>query len=131
MTWQQMTLVIAIMTMLSVTLQLQLAYSSTIEIPSYSDKPPITGPNGTNMFDVENGTETAEIPFVNGTATINVEEYQRCVDGKRDSYLQTQREMDVNTLDPAAIKDIEDHVKISMQNCIYLNSANTNNEETE
>jgi hypothetical protein len=102
---------------------INIAAASTIEVPTYSDKRfPITGPNGTTIIDFENNTETVSFPFVNDTATVNIEEYQRCVDNEHNSYLQIQREMNVNTLDPVFIKDLEDHVKIAMQNCIYLNS---------
>jgi hypothetical protein len=94
---------------------------------------PITDPNETTIIDVEkNGTETetTEIPFVNDTAvTINIEEFQTCVDIFNQSNLQMKREMKVNTLDPYWIDILKNESTIMMQNCIYLNNANEEEEQ--
>ncbi len=97
---------------------------STVEIPTYSDKYPVTGPNGTTVIDFENGTTTTEIPFVNGTATINAEEYETCVSNDDEANLRAHRETGLNTLDQFVVESLKNISMIAMQNCIYLNSAN-------
>ena len=103
------------------------SFALQVEIPTYSDKPPITGPNGTEILEIPADNSTINrltIPFVNGTATIDIGEYQTCVDKDNEMNLRAHREGGLNTLDPFIIESLKNISMVSMQNCIYLNSAN-------
>ncbi len=66
-----------------------------------------------------------EFPFVNGTpATINIEEYEVCTSIEDEANLRAHQEGGLNTLDPFVVASLKNISMISMQNCIYLNSAN-------
>jgi len=118
---------IILLSLLSMGTSVTTSFALQVEIPTYSDKPPITGPNGTEILEIPADNSTINrltIPFVNGTATIDIGEYQTCVDKDNEMNLRAHREGGLNTLDPFIIESLKNISMVSMQNCIYLNSAN-------
>ena len=119
---------IILLSLLSMGTAVTAAFALEVEIPTYSDKPPITGPNGTEILVIPADNSTINrlaIPFINGTeARIDIAEYQTCVDKDNEMNLRTHREAGLNTLDPFVKESLKNISMIAMQNCIYLNSAN-------
>jgi len=97
-----------------------------VEVPTYAVNETITGPNGTTFIELEHEDDTTlrDFPFVNDTATINIEEYEVCISEEDARALQAQKEMNMNTLDPFLLAILKNNSMVTMQNCIYLNSAN-------
>jgi hypothetical protein len=97
-----------------------------VEVPTYAVNETITGPNGTTFIEIEHEDDTTlrDFPFVNGTATINIEEYEVCVSSADAQVLESSLNMGFNTLEPKTIELLKNISMGSMQNCIYLNSAN-------
>lgn len=100
--------------------------STVVEIPTYSDSYPIAGPNGTTFIEVQHEDDTTlrDFPFVNGTATVDIAEYQKCVTDANDLKLLIGQQMELNTLGTTFTSQLEEDKMLAMQNCIYLNSAN-------
>ena len=122
-----MLLSIILLSLLSMGTTVTTSFALQVEIPTYSNQPPLTGPNGTEILVIPADNSTINrltIPFVNGTATIDIAEYQACVDKDNEMNLRAHREAGLNTLDPFVKESVKNISMNSMQNCIYLNSAN-------
>jgi hypothetical protein len=87
--------------------------SSKILIPTFdSDSSASTG---TQTIEYTNET-TLQIPYKNGTATIDIEEYKRCV---ADSNQRL-----INSVDSTGSKDFDYLQSLSMEGCIIFNASN-------
>jgi hypothetical protein len=54
--------------------------AATLEIPTYDKSTfPITDPNGTTTIDYPDGAVIIRVPYRNGTTSIDVVEYQKCM----------------------------------------------------
>ena len=58
------------------------SFAATLEIPTYDKTTfPITDPNGTTTIDYPDGAVIISVPYRNGTTSIDVAEYQKCILG--------------------------------------------------
>jgi hypothetical protein len=97
------------------------AIASTLKIPTYDKtKFPITGPNGTTTIDYPDGAIVIAIPYRNGTTSIDVAEYQKCMLDAEKTVNDTANLMGTN-IQANSFKFVEDD---SMDFCILFNSEN-------
>jgi hypothetical protein len=97
------------------------SFAATIEIPTYEKTTfPITDPNGTTMIDYPDGAVVISIPYRNGTTSIDVAEYQKCMLNAEKTVNNTANLMGTN-IQENSFKFVEDD---SMDFCILFNSEN-------
>lgn len=97
------------------------SFASTIGIPT-CDKTtfPITDPNGATMIDYPDGLVVISVPYRNGTTSIDVTEYQKCMLNAEKTGNDTANLMGTN-IQGNSFKLVEDD---SMDFCIMFNSKN-------
>ena len=95
------------------------SFASTIEIPTYDKTTfPITDPNGTTTIDYPDGSVVIGVPYRNGTTSIDVAEYQKCMLNAEKTVNDTANLMGTN-IQGNSFKFVEDD---SMDFCILFNS---------
>jgi hypothetical protein len=96
-------------------------FASTIEVPTYDKTTfPITDPNGTTTIDYPDGKAVINVPYRNGTTSIDVTEYQKCMLDAEKTVKNDANLMGTNVQENSS-KFIEDD---SMDFCILFNSEN-------
>jgi hypothetical protein len=125
MTPQQMiTVVISVIIIVMATAVLGSVFNSfaaTIEIPTYDKTTfPITDPNGTTTIDYPDGVAIISVPYRNGTTSIDVAEYHKCMLDAEKTVNDAANLMGTNIQDNS-FKVVEDD---SMDFCILFNSEN-------
>ena len=97
------------------------SFSATIEIPTYEKTTfPITDPNGTTTIGYPDGAVVISIPYRNGTTSVDVAEYQKCMLNAEKTVNNTANLMGTN-IHENSFKFVEDD---SMDFCILFNSEN-------
>jgi len=97
------------------------SFAATLEIPIYDKTTfPITGPNGTTTIDYPDGAIIISVPYRNGTTSIDVVEYQKCMLNAEKTVNNAANLMGTN-IQENSFKFIEDD---SMDFCILFNSGN-------
>lgn len=97
------------------------SFASTIEVPTYDKTTfPITDPNGTTTIDYPDGKAVINVPYRNGTTSIDVAEYQKCMLDAEKTVKNDANLMGTNVQENS-FKFIEDD---SMDFCILFNSEN-------
>lgn len=96
-------------------------FAAIVEIPTY-DKTrfPITDPNGTTTIEYPDGAAVISVPYRNGTTTIDIAEYQKCMLNAEKTVEDTANLMGTN-IEENSFKFVEDD---SMDFCILFNSEN-------
>jgi hypothetical protein len=121
---QTITVVASVMIIVMATAELGLVFNaiaSTLKIPTYDKTTfPITGPNGTTTIDYPDGAIVISIPYRNGTTSIDVAEYQKCMLDAEKTVNDTANLMGTN-IQANSFKFVEDD---SMDFCILFNSEN-------
>lgn len=118
MTWQQIRLLAVIAIIAALTAVPLIAYAATVEIPTFTKEEGIDMPTGTDQFDYPDGQTTVEIPYKDGKAKINVDEYNKCI---------AQKEQEMKTLTegvPGGSAFLAGGRIDAMATCIDFNSAN-------
>ena len=96
-------------------------FASTIEVPTYDKTTfPITDPNGTTTIDYPDGKAVINVPYRNGTTSIDVAEYQKYMLDAEKTVKNDANLMGTNVQENSS-KFIEDD---SMDFCILFNSEN-------
>jgi hypothetical protein len=99
------------------------SFAATLEIPTYDKTTfPITDPNGTTTIDYPDGAVIISVPYRNGTTSIDVVEYQKCMLNAEKTVEDTANLMGTN-IQENSFKFVEDD---SMDFCIMFNSENRN-----
>ena len=99
------------------------SFAATLEIPTYDKTTfPITDPNGTTTIDYPDGAVIISVPYRNGTTSIDVVEYQKCMLNAEKTVEDTANLMGTN-IQENPFKFVEDD---SMDFCIMFNSENRN-----
>jgi hypothetical protein len=99
------------------------SFAATLEIPTYDKTTfPITDPNGTTTIDYPDGAVIISVPYRNGTTSIDVIEYQKCMLNAEKTVEDTANLMGTN-IQENSFKFVEDD---SMDFCIMFNSENRN-----
>jgi hypothetical protein len=97
------------------------SFAATLEIPTYDKTTfPITDPNGTTTIDYPDGAVIISVPYRNGTTSIDVVEYQKCMLNAEKTVEDTANLMGTN-IQENSFKFVEDD---SMDFCILFNNAN-------
>ena len=97
------------------------SFASTIEVPTYDKTTfPITDPNGTTTIDYPDGAVIISVPYRNGTTSIDVVEYQKCMLNAEKTVEDTANLMGTN-IQENSFKFVKDD---SMDFCILFNSMN-------
>jgi hypothetical protein len=97
------------------------SFAATLEIPTYDKTTfPITGPNGTTTIDYPDGAAIISVPYRNGTTSIDVIEYQKCMLNAEKTVENTANLMGTN-IQENSFKFVKDD---SMDFCILFNSMN-------
>ena len=97
------------------------SFASTIDVPTYDKTTfPITDPNGTTTIDYPDGKAVINVPYRNGTTSIDVAEYQKCMLDAEKTVKNDANLMGTNVQENS-FKFIEDD---SMDFCILFNSEN-------
>lgn len=95
--------------------------AATLEIPTYDKSTfPIMDPNGTTTIDYPDGAVIIRVPYRNGTTSIDVVEYQKCMLNTEKTVEDTANLMRTN-IQENSFNFVEDD---SMDFCILFNSAN-------
>ncbi len=93
-------------------------YAATVEIPTFTEESGIDMPTGTDQFDYPDGQAIVEIPYKDGKAKINVDEYNKCVN-------EQEKQMALLTTDiPGGSTFLAGGRIDAMANCIDFNSEN-------
>jgi hypothetical protein len=87
--------------------------ASIILIPTFDSES--SAIKGTQTIEYTNET-TLQIPYKNGTATINIEEYKRCV-------ADSNQRLD-NSIDKTGSENFDYLQSLGMEGCIIFNAAN-------
>lgn len=94
-------------------------FGSTVMIPTFdNDSFYITG---TRTVDYTNGT-TLQVPYKNGTATIAIGEYKKCVTNSNERIKDTLDRAGSNILDYS--ERLAYLQSLGMEGCLIFNSAN-------
>lgn len=97
------------------------SFASTIGIPTYDKTTfPLMDPNGTTTIDYPDGLVVISVPYRNGTTSIDVAEYQKCMLNAEKTVNDTANLMGTN-IQGNSFKFVEDD---SMDFCILFNSEN-------
>jgi hypothetical protein len=97
------------------------SFAATLEIPTYDKTTfPITDPNGTTTIDYPDGAAIISVPYRNGTTSIDVIEYQKCMLNAEKTVEDTANLMGTN-IQENSFKFVKDD---SMDFCILFNSMN-------
>jgi hypothetical protein len=97
------------------------SFAATLEIPTYNKSMfPITDPNGTTTIDYPDGAVIISVPYRNGTTSIDVIEYQKCMLNAEKTVEDTANLMGTN-IQENSFKFVKDD---SMDFCILFNSMN-------
>jgi hypothetical protein len=97
------------------------SFAATLEIPTYDKSMfPITDPNGTTTIDYPDGAVIISVPYRNGTTSIDVIEYQKCMLNAEKTVEDTANLMGTN-IQENSFKFVKDD---SMDFCILFNSMN-------
>ena len=97
------------------------SFAATLEIPTYDKTTfPITDPNGTTTIDYPDGAVIISVPYRNGTTSIDVIEYQKCMLNAEKTVEDTANLMGTN-IQENSFKFVKDD---SMDFCILFNSMN-------
>ena len=97
------------------------SFAAIVEIPTY-DKTrfPITDPNGTTTIEYPDDAAVISVPYRNGTTTVDIAEYQKCMLNAEKTVEDTANLMGTN-IEENSFKFVEDD---SMDFCILFNSEN-------
>ncbi len=97
------------------------SFAATLEIPTYDKSMfPITDPNGTTTIDYPDGAVIISVPYRNGTTSIDVIEYQKCMLNAEKTVEDTAKLIGTN-IQENSFKFVKDD---SMDFCILFNSMN-------
>ena len=97
------------------------SFAAIIQIPTYDKTTfPITDPNGTTTIEYHDGAAVISVPYRNGTTSIDVAEYQKCMLNAEKTVEDTANLMGTN-IQENSFKFVEDD---SMDFCILFNNEN-------
>ncbi len=97
------------------------SFAATLEITTYDKSMfPITDPNGTTTIDYPDGAVIISVPYRNGTTSIDVIEYQKCMLNAEKTVEDTAKLIGTN-IQENSFKFVKDD---SMDFCILFNSMN-------